>query len=139
MKVNNKTIHFDDTNIYTNDVAGKPMTPSKWVSDKPSYKKVTRIKITCGGGMGGASWYEVIDRIDLNDLMQRSYIVTKNWEGKEIGINLSYVVKAEQFTLATAILDSQNGNYVIGHHQYNWLIEDDHKIKLSDNFGEYGK
>ena len=131
--------HFIDNRIYKKDTAGKPMTPSRWEDKAPTYREVTRIKMTCGGGMGGESWYEVVERIDFDDFTPDKFITARNWKGKEICINPNYIVKVEQFTLASAILDSQNTNYKVGLHEYNWLVEDGHKIKLVNDFGSYGE
>lgn len=128
--------------IYKKSTAGVPMTPGRWVNKIPKYREMTRLRMSCGGGMGGSSWYELVDRIDLADLMQKNYLTTKNWEGKEIALNLNYLVKAEQYTLATAKYDSQNQNieYLMGVNEYNWLIEDGNTIRLIDDYqGWYGE
>ena len=36
----------------------KPCAPSKYINS--NYYKVISLKMTCGGGMGGAQWYEHI-------------------------------------------------------------------------------
>jgi len=132
---------LDLTEVYEKNTVGKPSTPGNWVDSTPTYREVTRLRMTCGGGMGGAQWYEVIERIDLNDLMQRDYLVTRNWLGEEIGINLRYVVDAKQFTLATAKYDSQNPNFkqLLGVSEYNWLIKDGDTITLVDDFQMWNK
>lgn len=111
---------------------GKPMTPSHWDKNGVSYKQVTEIHMTAGGGMGGSYWKEYVERIDLEDLVQRSCIVAKTWDGKTIALNLNYMVKARQLTIASAVLHSENTNYKTGAYQYNWLVEDGHKITLVD-------
>lgn len=129
--------HFANKDcIYTKDTIGVPMTPSRWVG-KPKYKKVTRLKMSCGGGMGGSTWYEIIDRIDLDELTKNETLIVKNYEGDTIFLNRKYIVKAIQLTLVTAILDSQNSNYPVGKHEYNWLVEDEKKITLIDEFDSY--
>ena len=125
---------FNEKKIYRKSTAGVPRTPGKWVDTKPTYREMTRILMTCGGGMGGSSWYEVVERINLADLMQKSYVIAKDWEGKEKGLNLQYMVKAEQFTLASARFDNKNTNFKMGVYEYSWLIEDGETIKLIDEF-----
>lgn len=121
---------FDE--VYEYDTIGRPRTPSYWDQKGVSYKKVTEVHMTAGGGMGGKYWREYIDRIDLEDLVQRGYIVTKKWNGKTIALNLNYMVKARQLTIASAVLHSQNDNFPTGAYTYNWLVEDGHKVELEN-------
>lgn len=80
---------------------GKEYTPSKWMGD-PEYTKITRLKMTCGGGLGGQSWYEYVYR---QQIPSNQIVAFTRYDGKEIRINTSYVVEAEDFTLARAVLD----------------------------------
>lgn len=116
--------------VYEYNTKGRPMTPSYWDSEGVTYKEVTEIHMTAGGGMGGSYWHEYVERIDLEDLVQRGYLVTKKWNGETIALNLKYMVKARQLTIASAVLHSQNENYPIGAYTYYWLVEDGHKIEL---------
>ena len=110
------------------------MTPSYWDSKGVTYKKVTQIEMTAGGGMGGSYWSEFIERIPLEELSCGNRIVAKKWDGEKILLNLNYMVKAKQITIASAILHSKNSNYPIGSYTYNWLVEDGHKLTLIDNY-----
>ena len=123
--------------VYEYDTVGKPMTPSYWDKKGVTYKKVTEIHMSAGGGIGGSYWHEYVERIDLEDLVNRDCLVTKTWNGKTIALNLKYMVKARQLTIASAVLHSQNYNYPKGAYTYNWLVEDGHKIRLEDEYGEY--
>ena len=118
--------------IYEYDNKGRPMTPSYWDEKGVTYKKVTQIDMTAGGGMGGKYWKEFVERIDLENLIQKQYLVTKKWNGETIILNLNYMVKAKQVTIASAVLHSQNPNYAKGAYTYNWLVNDNHKVKLTD-------
>lgn len=53
----------------------KPTTPSTWKCF-PEYTLITRVRMACGGGLGGASWYEwtplltekdVVNALDKNE------------------------------------------------------------------------
>ena len=112
------------------ETIGRPMTPSHWDAKGVTYKKVTQIEMTAGGGMGGSYWSEFIERISLEELSCGNRIVVKKWDGEKILLNLNYMVKAKQMTIASAVLHSKNSNFPIGPYTYNWLIEDGHKIKL---------
>ena len=92
----NQFIKTNFDKIYTDDVLRRPMTPGKWVG-RPSYLKITRLKMSCGGGLGGSTWYEYVQRISLPELAKKpDSLVFRTWNGQEIFLNKSYIVKAEQ-------------------------------------------
>lgn len=126
---------FDE--VYEYDTVGKPMNPSYWDCKGVTYKEVTEIHMTAGGGMGGKYWCEYVERIDLEDLTQQTHLVTKKWNGKTIALNLNNMVKARQLTIASAVLHSNNSNFPIGAYTYHWLVEDGHKIELEDGFDSF--
>lgn len=117
--------------VYRDDSVKKPMTPSYWDAKGVTYKKVTQIEMSAGGGIGGSYWSEFIERIPLEELACRNRIVAKKWNGEDILLNLNYMVKAKQITIASAVLHSQNHNFPTGAYTYHWLVEDDHKIKIN--------
>lgn len=119
--------------VHTEDVLKRPMTPGKWVG-RPSYLEITRLHMTCGGGIGGSTWFEYISRINLMDLAkdESNYLVTQRWNGSAVFINKAYVVSAEQFTIAYADYESLNPNYPAGTYTYYYLTEDGHKFTLSN-------
>ena len=125
MEVKNK---LDE--LYTSNTIGKPMTPGYWKSKEFDYIPITRFRMTAGGGMGGASWYEYAKRINLEDLVDVNKVVIETYDGKKKLINLNNVAKAEYFTIATGIYHSDNPNFTIGDYTYNYLVNDNHKIEL---------
>jgi len=125
--------------IYKKDTFGIPMTPSRWVSHNVNYMPITRIKMSCGGGLGGAQWYEYVERIPFDTFMENCdrTIAVKAIDGNDIKnklINLRFMVSADEFTVATMKLNSQNPNFKKGIYIYRVLLEDGHKIKLEDQF-----
>ena len=122
----------DFEEIYEYDTKSRPRTPSYWDEKGVTYKQVTQIDMTAGGGMGGSYWSEFVERIDLDDLVQKRYLITKKWDGETIALNLNYMVKAKQVTIASAILHSQNHNFPEGAYTYNWLVNDGQKVELID-------
>lgn len=118
--------------IYTDSFLPKPMTPSKWLGI--SYKPVTRIKMSCGGGMGGSSWYEYVERVPLDSIAaeEKRCIVFRTFDGENVLLNIAYMVKAEQFTVAMATLRSENPYFPKGDYTYCFLVEDGHELVLSD-------
>lgn len=84
-----------------------PCTPSKWTST-PKYEKISRIRLTAAGGIGGSRWIEYIkqtDKVESNTIQEFTRIT-----GKKIRINTSYVTDIEDFILVTLKLDNQNPN-----------------------------
>lgn len=117
--------------IYKPDYLKKPMTPSEWVGGV-SYLPVTRLKMTCGGGLGGSLWYEYVQRVSLEifSIVQSPFVTLRTWDNKEVFLNKSYIVKAEQFVIASAVLNSRNPNFPMGEYTYCYLVEDGHKLSL---------
>ena len=75
----------------------KPTTPSTWKCF-PEYTLITRVRMACGGGLGGASWYEYVYRLD--EIPTNKIIEVKRYDGKTIRLNTAYMVSAEDFKLA---------------------------------------
>jgi len=128
----NRKCSFDK--LYESDVLKRPMTPSKWVTKDVYYQPITRIKMSCGGGIGGSTWYEYVDRIPLEALaaVGTGGMVFHTFDGKDVLLNMDYIVKAEQFTVACAVLNSENPNFPKGYWMFCYLVEDGHKITLID-------
>lgn len=127
-----KCINLKD--IYEGGVFGKPMTPGKWMSTGVQYIPVTRLCMSCGGGMGGSRWYEYIQRVPMEDLMHTQKVIVTTWDGKRKLINMNNVVVADEYTIASAIYFSDNPNFEIGEYRVARLIPDGKKIKLTNEF-----
>ena len=85
-----------------------PNTPSRFVG-KPKVIKVKRVKMTCGGGMGGASWDEYI--VDLPESTEQGLIKVTNYKGEKMTLNTRYVVKIVDSQIVAITTDSQNPNF----------------------------
>lgn len=114
-----------------NPELGKEYTPSKWMGN-PEYVKITRLKMTCGGGLGGQSWYEYVYR---QKIPSNQIAAFTRYDGKEIHINTSYVVEAEDFTQVKATLDISEWCDVQHDHgerirEYYVLIDDGKTLTL---------
>ena len=118
---------------------GLPKTPATWVGE-PTYTEIMRIKVTCGGGMGGSSWYEYVDRHDFKTVNVGGVemVKYKRYNGEKVTLNPHYIVTIQNFTLFTAIYDSRNSNFDIGKYTLYYLVEDGRKIKLVDSFDSRG-
>ena len=111
----------------------KPTTPSTWKCF-PEYTLITRVRMACGGGLGGASWYEYVYRLD--EIPKNKIIEVKRYDGKTIRLNTAYMVSAEDFKLAKATLDitewAELSRGYIGPNkeEYYVLIDDDKELDL---------
>ena len=95
--------------ISTSNIAvkGKTATISRWKRPSnfigsPELKSITRITMTCGGGLGGAQWDEYVCKV--SDIEEGIGTYTR-YDGKRIRLNSRYIVKAEDYTLVKADLD----------------------------------
>lgn len=122
---------FEQFKYMKNPMLGREYTPSKWAG-LPTYKQITRLRMTAGGGMGGACWYEYVDR--LAEIPSNEMIEVKRYDGKLIRINTSYVVHSEDFTLATATLDIREWARCamenVETKKYYVLVDDNKKLML---------
>ena len=109
-----------------------PLSPGKWTSE-PEYRKISCIRVSCGGGMGGAQWLEYVDRINNRWLSGNKFVTIKRIDGKEITINADNIVSVENFTLVTAKYFSSNPNYPANPYIASGLIEDWQTVELIDN------
>ena len=81
--------------------------PARIVNSK--IETVVRIKMSCGGGMGGSKWYETIKptTIKPNTLIQVETI-----EGETKLINTNFIVEAVEKQLITITEIHQNHNAI---------------------------
>ena len=120
------------TKIYTlhKRTLGVPCTPGKWVGN-PEYAAYLEILMTCGGGMGGKSWYEYVKetKTDLSELNGIIYLT--NIDGKEIALNTRYIVKAELVRVMTVHYETTNTSCP-PHITERWIVDGD--VHLNDKF-----
>lgn len=111
-----------------------PRAPAKWTT-QPTYKQITRIRLTAGGGMAGTRWTEYVektDKIESNQLQEFTRIT-----GKKIILNTSHITDAEDFILAEMDYNNQNSNFQLGITHVQYLLEEDlGEIILVDRYGE---
>lgn len=120
--------------VYKDNCIGVPMTPGHWVSKSVEYTPITRLRMSCGGGIGGAQWFEYVNRVPLDELAEMKSAIVTTWNGKRKLINMNYVVEAEKFTIAKAVYDSTNPNFQKGEYLVARLLEDGSVVSLSDKF-----
>lgn len=72
----------------------KPCTPSEMPVVK-SEKTALLVTMSCGGGIGGSRWNELIEYIDLSKIpSNKMFVVTDATNGEKFTINTKFVVKA---------------------------------------------
>lgn len=128
MRLINSTTHFEDGPLEGDRLKiFLPMTPSSWVGS-PEYIRITRMRMTCGGGMGGAQWTEYIRRV--SDIKSNEIQKFETFDGRQVLINSSFMVKADNCTLVKVMIDSKNPSYPVGIHTYYYLVEDGARVEL---------
>lgn len=98
-----------------------------YINDKtfthpPKSKQVLLVKISCGGGMGGSSWNEVVEppeEIKPNTLQDFRTV-----EGEEITVNTAYVVKISHYDLVTVYYRTFSKDFLIKSN-VDWVIVDE--------------
>lgn len=115
----------DGIGIRKNTNIGFPRTPSRWEGD-PIYTPVSRIKMSCGGGMGGSVWYETVERIDIETLDFTKPLIVTTIDGNKKLLNPRYIVMIDsEITMVTRTLYSFNPNFPKGKYEYSWLFRDE--------------
>ena len=107
-------------NISTENITFKDGTATvhRWKSpssfaENAELFPVTRITMTCGGGMGGSQWHEYVERTNRFPEGVTEYT---RWDGKAVHLNSAYMVKAENFILVKAKLDVRAWKRASGQH-----------------------
>ena len=110
-----------------------PNTPSYFVGDV-DIKKVKKVKMTCGGGMGGSCWYEYISCDTMPEDLNYGLINVVNYKGEKITINTMYVVKITEREVASIVTDSQNPHYS-GIKKFFYEIPCGEEVGLCNEYG----
>lgn len=69
---------------------GYPRTPCRWIG-KEKVKTVTLVRMSCGGGMGGASWLEILEKTEVQPGLNKY----KRVDGSFVTLNGNFIVDAE--------------------------------------------
>lgn len=109
-----------------------PNTPSHFVGGAKIYK-VKKVKMTCGGGMGGSVWNEYI--IDFPENIGTGHIDVTNYKGEKMLLNTRYIVKVTDSQVVGITTDSQNSHYFgVKTNYYETPIDDD--VVLHNDYGK---
>ena len=112
---------------------GYPMTPSEW-SGEPVFTEITRVKVSCGGGMGGASWYEYVKKIPMCFNFE-NMIPMERIDGKYISVNPKWIVMTEDFMFVRVPYTTKHPEYSKKPNRIlEFLIEPGAEIEFVDRF-----
>lgn len=112
-------------------VLGLPKTPARW-DGNPVFTPITRILMSCGGGMGGSRWYEYVKRVPHSDMNGLKTVT--DVDGKEKTINAAYVVAMEDFSLVNCFYISNNPNFKKGMWVFSMLVDYGTTVLYSNSF-----
>ena len=118
---------------------GYPMTPGYWVGS-PEYINVFRVKMTCGGGMGGALWHELIDTNGrtleqfTKDLLKQEITMLLTYDGRKILVNRAYIVKVEEATMVIRVYHSDNPSFQRGNYMVRTLLPLGRRIEFLERY-----
>lgn len=107
-----------------------PMSPGKWVDKKIKYTPILQLRVSCGGGIGGAQWLEHIKSpSDLEDFKEKAsktkLLHVIRYDDTEVLINIDNVVEVTPYVMACTDFDNENDNYPTGVITLRRLLSDD--------------
>jgi hypothetical protein len=94
--------------IWTSNIMRMDFSPAKWTYKKPTYHELTHVKLSYGGGMGGANRDLYIEET-RDFLTPHSLIEVRNFFTDEVEtINTDFVVYAKDIIIAEVTYKTQN-------------------------------
>ena len=112
-----------------------PNNPSKFIG-KAKVIRVKRVKMTCGGGIGGSCWDEYV--VDFPETPKHDLIKVTDYKGKKMTINTVYVVKVVDSQIVVITTDSKNPNYY-GTKSFYYETSCDEDVVLCNEYGNSEK
>lgn len=120
---------------FNNGIIDKPMTPGYWLKETPQYKNITRIEMTCGGGIGGSHWYEYVNEIPLKEIKPNQMLTIITIDGEEKLINTNYVVSVDNsYQIVDIFYHSDNHCFEIGDYNYRYMSKRNENYELEDEY-----
>ena len=80
----------------------KTCSPSSFVG-KEEIHNMLKIRMSCGGGIGGSSWYEYIH--DTDELEGETPVWVTNYHGERVKLNPKFMVKITPISLVKVTED----------------------------------
>lgn len=91
--------------------------PSKFVKHEEIHN-ILKVKMSCGGGLGGAKWYEYIQEPCENELEGNSPVWVTDYLGEELLINPRFIVKANRISITKVVEDITEWQRALDGKQY---------------------
>ncbi len=102
---------FKDNPLQRNDTVGLPFTPG-WFIGEFKVTPVTVIKMSCGGGIGGAQWELYVTPIDFTQLRRvERFIEVHTIDGDDVLINVNNIVDVHKRWIHEIKYTSTNPTY----------------------------
>lgn len=107
-----------------------PMGPAEWLEG--TFKRVSCmvVKMSCGGGMGGSSWYEIIKPTSL----EFEFNNVETVHGESIILNGRYIVKVEFMDYVYVEYVTSNPNFGSGKKVLEFIVNEGVNIDLIDDY-----
>ena len=115
---------------------GVPMTPGRWKKGSQESKDGMLITVTCGGGLGGSKWNEVIidGQIPAWPDEKGGLCTLTRINGQRFLLNPKYIVNGEFVSIVSAVFVNENSNYPLGEWKYSWLVRRDANVNFRPEF-----
>lgn len=91
--------------------------PSKFVKHEEIHG-ILKVKMSCGGGLGGAQWYEYIKEPCEGELEGDSPVWVTDYLGEELLINPKFIVKANRISITKVVEDITEWKRALDGKQY---------------------
>lgn len=123
-----KRVNFEK--IYDGEhLMGRPMTPSYWVSEKPTLTDAIRMRVN----LGNTYCFKYVINKQIEDLNNaRGLTVVETFDNKCELVNMDYVIDAIPLTIVSAVMHSDNSNFTIGDYTIVNLVKPGTKVSLKD-------
>ena len=124
--------------IEHDDFIGRPFTPGAWASTEKNIESISIIRMTCGGGMGGAQWKIYAKRIAYDKFTadpNLRFMEVTTIDDEVLLINTNYIVDVDN-TISVHSIDyeSENPSYK-GLFNMRYYAKDGVKLTYVEDFG----
>lgn len=121
---------FDGIPYSEDRTIDRPATPSVWTNKESIRTRITRIRITYGGGLGGANIDEYVLRFPSERLSDPFVTLTRYADKKEFTVNTSNIVLLEDFEVISKEIISENEYFGKGQYDLDYLCEPGVNLKF---------
>ena len=120
-----------------------PHTPGNWIKESLKYTPALKLRMSCGGGMGGAQWFECITSPSTLDEFEKvihgesKLIKVTRYDGTDAMFNLNNIVGITPCEKLYIEFNNGNTHFDTGKTPFVRLIRknDPIEITFSDTYG----